>query len=467
MRDGSRLLSTIVGVLLLATALGAQVPESQNPWRESVPSGQASSKVIPLSLAEAIAQGLRSNLGLLLSDDASRVARGERWHALSRLLPTLETATTESQQEINLHALIGAHIPPALPAIAGPFHVFDARAYATAPLVNLSALRAEQAARQNVRSATYTYRQARDTVVLAVGNAYLMTVAAKARVAAARAEVRTAQALYELAADREHAGLSPEIDTLRAHVELKAQQESLLAAENEYETDKLTLARLIGLPDGQRYHLVTAAPYAPLETLNFQQAVGQAYLERGDYQAAQAAVRSAEAERRAVAAERYPTLSVHASADEIGLTLAGAHPTYAVAATVQIPVFQGGRVRGELQVAEARLRQRQQELSSLHDQIAYEIRTALLNLKTSASQVAVARSNIHLAHATLQQARDRFATGVADNIEVVEAQQAAAQADDAYISSLYQFNLSKLSLARAMGVAERDALKYLGVQNHD
>ncbi len=455
-----------LSVLLGGTVARAQqtsIDSRQNPFLGSVPSGKASPGTLRLTLEQAIERGLRSNLGLLLSSEETKVARGNRWQALSRLLPEVEGGVSGSQQEINLDTMVGPNtLPPTIPAIAGPFHVFDARAYVSAPLLNLSALEGEKAASRKTASASYTYRDARDTVVLAVGNAYLMAIAGKARVDTARAELNTAQALYQLARDREGAGLSPEIDTLRALVELKSRQENLLAAENDYATEKLNLARVIGLPNSQTFELATQVPYRPMPSQALEEALAQAYQHRSDYQAATAAVASAQAQLRAARAERYPTIGMNANWGDIGSPPSEAHQTYVIAGSLRIPIFQGRRVHGEVMAAEARLRQAQDQLANLKEQIDYDVRTALMNLKTNASQVAVAETNTTLAAQTLDQARDRFSSGVADNIEVVQAQQTVAQADETYIASLYRYNLSKLSLARAMGVAESDGLSYLG-----
>jgi outer membrane protein TolC len=459
------------GVLLCAAlAVRAQQPSGansfQNPFLGSVPSGRPSPGTLPLTLPEAIRSGLRTNLGLLLSREATQVARSNRVRALSRLLPLVEGGLSGAEQELNLKTMVGPKtLPPTIPSIAGPFDVFDARASVSVTVLNLSALEGERSAARTLASAGFSYQQARDTVVLAVGNAYLVAVASKAQARAAAAELRTAQALYQLAVDRERAGLSPEIDTLRALVELKTRQENLLAAENSHATDKLTLARAAGLPTGQAFALTSRFPYQPLRGQTLAGALANAYRHRGDYQAAAAALAAAAAQQRAAKAERLPSLTLNANWGEMGTDAADTHQTYAVAGTVRIPVFQGGRVRGDILAADARLRQAQDQLANLKGQIDYDVRTALLNLNTEASQVGVAQAGTTLAAQTLAQARDRFAAGVADNIEVVQAQQALAQAEDTYIASLYGYNLSKLALARAMGVAERDGLSFLGDQH--
>mgnify|MGYP001282619684 CR=1 FL=1 len=433
---------------------------AQNQFLGSVPTGKASSAVLNLSLRDAIDRGLKNNLGALLDSEDTREARGQRWQSLSDLLPHLTTSSYMERQQINL-AAFGFSGFPGIPTIVGPFSLFDARAYLNAPVLDLHALRDVRASSLKVRAAEYTYREARDLVVLAVGNAYLQVNADAAQVSATQAQVNTAQALYQQAADQLRAGVSPRIDMLRAQVELKSRQQQLLSAQNQLQTDKLRLARVIGLPNAQAFEVTDKTPYSPLEGITVNDALARAYAHRPDYKSAEASVQAAEQSRRAIVAERYPSVGFGANFGDIGLSLPNSHETFAIQGTLNIPVFQGGRIHGELLQADAALRQKKDQLADLKAQIDYQVRTALLNLKTAEDQVQVAKSNEDLAQQTLQQAQDRFKAGIVDNIEVVEAQESVASADQSYISSLYSHNLAKVSLAQAMGIAEQAAMQYL------
>jgi outer membrane protein TolC len=297
--------------------------------------------------------------------------------------------------------------------------------------------------------------------VLAVGYNYLLAIADDARIDTAQAQVKSAQALYDQADEQVKAGTSPAIDALRAQVELKTRQQQLIQARNNYAIQKLTLARVIGLAPGQQYELTDKSPYAPLERMTVEEAEQKAYASRSDYQAALAQVRAAEDSRRAATAEHYPTLS--ASAD---FGVAGAYDTlhtngvFDVRGTLNIPIFAGGKTHGDVLQAEAQLRQSRERLENLRAQIDSDIRTALLNLESSSEQVAVAKDNIDLAEQTLTQSRDRFAAGVTDTVEVVQAEEQVASAHENYISSLYDYNYAKISLARALGLAEEGVKEY-------
>jgi outer membrane protein TolC len=431
----------------------------QNPFTGSVPQGKATSEALPLSFKDAIDRGLRNNLGLLLQSDNTIAARGEKWKELSELLPNLTTATSENAAQTSLAAQ-GLRLP-GFPKVIGPYGFFDTRAYLTQTLFSLKALNRERGASYNEKAAQYTYKNARDVVVLAVGNAYLQALAGGARVETAQAQLQTAQALYDKAVDQQNAGVSPAIDTLRAKVELQTRQQQLIVARNDYAKQKLALARVIGLPPGQEFTLSDKAPYEPLASLGLEQSLEHAYASRSDYQAALQQVRAAEHFRKAATAEYFPSLDAGANYGDIGVTPGNSHGTFQVAGTLRIPIFQGGKVHSDVLQAEATLRQSQQQLENLRGQIDYDVRTALLDLAAAADQVEVARSSVDLADQTLVQARDRFAAGVTDNLEVVQAQETLAAANESYISSLYAHNLAKVALARAMGYAEEGVKQYL------
>jgi outer membrane protein TolC len=269
-------------------------------------------------------------------------------------------------------------------------------------------------------------------------------------VEASRSQVETSQALYDRAVDQQTAGTAAGIDVLRSQVELKQQQQRLLVQTNQFEKDKLALARVIGLPAGQPFTLAETVPFAALATITQEQALQTAAQQRPDVQSAQARVRAAEAAVQAARAERYPTAEV--TADYGVVTTPGeSHGTFTVAASAKIAVFDGGRIAGDIIQARSTLKQRQDELADLGGQIEYQVRTAFLDIRSAADQVAVALDNRDLANQTLIQARDRFAAGVSDTVEVVQAQEAVATANDTLISALFAHNVAKVALARALG----------------
>jgi outer membrane protein TolC len=433
-----------------------------------VPSGQATGTTLDLSLHDAFDRALKYNLGEIESSQNTRAAHAIRLRNLNALLPNLSARVSGTVQQLDLAAegLGGLKIPGVrLPAVVGPFGVEDARGYLSQEIFSWSDIKNWKSASESEKASQYTYKSDRNLVVYTTGNAYLLVIADMATVDSVRAQVKTAQTLVQNDVDLNQHGVIASIDLLRSKVEFQTQQQRLIAAENQVQIDKLTLARVIGLPKGQEYRLTDSVPYASLDGMTQEQALQQAMSTRPDYLSAKAQVQSAELARQAVAAENYPSLSTDTNYGEIGSPNFGsAHGTLGFAVTLNIPIYQGSRVRADKLQADSVLQQRKAELADLEGQIDDQVRTAFFNLKSSSELVSVAESNIDLANQTLAQAQDRFRAGVADNLEVVQAQESVATANQSYINSLYAFNLAKISLAQAMGVAEQSALQYLGAK---
>ncbi|MGB7283929.1 MAG: TolC family protein [Candidatus Acidiferrum sp.] len=441
---------------------GQPIPGTQgvSPFSGGVP-GKLVPGVLPLSLQDAISRGLKQNLGLLISSTDVRSARGQRWEQLSALLPHVTASPAVIASEVNLAqlgltSLLGHSIPPSL----GPFSYFDARVSVNQSFFNWQSINNTRAASQSLKSAQYNFKDARDLVVLAVGYTYLQAIADEARIETAEAQVKTAQAVFDQATDQVNAGTSPEIDGLRAKVELQTREQQLIQAKNNLAIQKLTVARVIGLAPGQEFELTDKSPYQPFEGIPLDEALKRAYATRSDYLAAMTDVRAAEYARKAAKAGYLPSLAFNADYGAGGNHASTATQVFDVRGTLSIPIFQGGSVHGDILQADAKLEESRERLDNLRAQIDADVRTALLNLQSSAEQVAVARSNIVLAEETLAQSRDRFTAGVTDTVEVVQSQETVASAHEQYISSLYSYNFAKISLARALGVAEEGVKEY-------
>jgi len=433
----------------------------ESPFLGGVPPGPPQPGVMALSIADAIRHGLQYNLGLLLSRQGTEAARGARYKALSHLLPDISAGTSETSEQINLKAL-GFPNFPGVPPIIGPFSVFDVRGYLDQPILDLKDLHNARAQSANVKAAQYTYQNARDLVVLVSANLYLQAVAGESRVDAAQAEVRTAQAVYDRALDMRKAGVVPGIDVLRSQVELQGQQQRLISLQNQFQTQKLVLARAIGLPVAQQFHLTDKVPYTPPPIITFDEALSRAFRSRADYQSALASLHAAESLKKGARSEALPSLKFHADYGDIGPAPGNSHGTYSVSANLKIPIFQGGKVRGDVLQADALLQQRESELKDLHNKIEYQVRKSLMDLQSSEDQVKVAQNTVLLAHQQMKEAQDRFAAGVVNSLEVVQSEQAVAMADENYISGLYSYNVAKASLARALGLAEEGFKQLIG-----
>jgi len=429
------------------------------PFLGSVPSGTATAEPIKLTVLDTINRALDHNLGVLLSDDAKGRAAGARWTALGAMLPDVVGRVTGSRQLIDL-AAYGFPLPAGIPEIVGPFNLLDVRAYGSMPVYDLHALNDLRAERHNVAAAAHSYKGARELVVLVSANGYLQALAASARAESARAQLQTAQALFNQATDLRQNGLAAGIEVLRAQVELDQERQRVTATQNEFEKAKLQLARIIGLPLGQAFTLESDLPDAPIPDLTLDSALEQAYRLRPDYLAAIEHVKAAEATRAAAVGDMSPSVHINADYGEL-VASTSSHITFAVVGAVNVPIFQGGK-RGKLMEADADLRSRRAEADDLKASIYYDVKTSFMDLQATGEQLQVATQARDVAQTALTQSRDRFAAGVTNNVEVVQAQEAVSRANEQYIDALYLYNVNKALLARNLGDAEQAVRRYLG-----
>ncbi len=429
-------------------------------YRGSIVTGKATAGVLPLSLDDAMERGLRANLGLVLQSSNQLSANGQRLEELQQLLPTVTAGASITVEQINL-AAYGLKIP-GFPSIVGPFQIEDFRSYLTQNLVDLQAFQNYLASKHNFQAAKLNAQDARDLVVLTVGNAYLLCIADQSRILAVQAELDSSKLSLDQATAAHEAGTSPRLDVLRAQVDYQNEEQSLIAAKNDLEKDKIALARVIGLPLDQKFDLSDSAPFAALDTPDPQTAFTQALKQRKDVAAAVEQKKGAEAGKKAAFDQQLPEVSANGNFGDLGTTVAHSHGTYTATGQVSVPVLQIAQTHGAEEVAAAQFDQASAKLSDQIQQVNADVRDSILDIQTAAKLVQATQSNVELAREALSEAQQRFKAGVADDLPVSQALATDRQAEDQYISALYQHNVAKLSLARALGVASTNYKDYLG-----
>jgi outer membrane protein TolC len=451
-------------VAVFAVLIGGATAKAQNTAvTGSVPSGLASDQVLQLTLRDAVNMALRYNLGAIESGANAQIARGQRLLALSNLLPQVSAGASETVQQLNLGTLgLSGLKLPGIPTIVGPFSYSSMDASVSQTLFSFESIQRFRAARTAEQAAQLSYQDILDVVTLTVGNAYLQIIEADSRIKAQEAQVLNARALYDRAVDQVQAGTAPRIDATRTEVQLHTEEYNLSIARNNFELTKLALGRAIGLPLGQQFELADTLPYSDITPLTVDDALNIAYKSRNDFRSALDSQKAAAQTLSAAKGERYPTVAVNGDYGDIGPTFGHSHGDFTFQAGIRIPLFTGGRIKGDITQAEAELRQRKAEAENTRGEIDQDVRTSLLNINAAKEQVEVAKQNVGLANESLARSKDRFTSGVTDSVEVVQAEQALASANDQYITSLYNHNFAKLSLARALGVARTNYQQYLG-----
>ena len=457
----TKTLSMFAAALLAAgTARAQSLPDV---FLKGVPSGSATQDTLTLTLSDAIARGLKNNLGALTEEQRVRGAEGTRWRALSDLLPHANFTVRDSEQKINLAAFGFTGLGfPGIPNVIGPFNVFDARVAVSAPLFDRAASETLRADTASLNAERATYRSARELVIVVVARLYLDAIADASRVTAARTQLATAQTLAQLAEDQRQAGLVAGIDVLRQNVLLESAKQRLITAENTLAKQKLALARAIGMPAGQKYDIADKGPDVPPVTLTLDAAVTEAMAGREDVKIADSRVEAARANRASAQAGRLPSVHLDADYGAIGATVSSAEPTFTVGALVRVPIFQGGATRGRIEQTDAELKQREAEAADVKAGVQYEVAAALLDITAADAGVTTAKSAEALAQRQLEQAQDRFRAGVSSSIELAQAQEALATAADNAIAATHARTLAALALGRSLGLVEERLPQILG-----
>lgn len=432
-------------------------------YQGSISSPQTTQGPYRLSLVEAVKRGLQFNLGVIALDVVSATVRAQRMQALSQVLPQITASAGETVEQTNL-ASVGFNTvfdklgsgANAIPAVIGPFQYVQAQGNFKWDALSLTNIRNVQAADAVAHAARLNEQDARELVVLAVGGSYLQVVAAAARIDAQRLQVKYAQATYDRARAQLSAGTNTRVDLTRSLVQLLSEKERLLSYQGDYEQKKLAFARLIGLPQNAEIIFTESLDSKNLPPVDEAEELRTALEHRPDLLAAEAQRDAARRILSGAREERLPSLSFNGYYGVSGVHPDNSHGNFMVQGTVNIPVFDGGRISGDIAQARATLQQRQAEYEDMKEKVEQDVRDALIQLRVAAGQVRLAESNRQYSRETLAQSQDRFEAGVTNTVEVVQAEQQEATAENDYISSLFAWNLARLSLARATGDAEAD-----------
>ena len=463
----------LCGPLAGAQTQSADLPPAPTPNIVKFPGGvmveQGTPGALPLSLDDAIARGEKRNLQMLLAVQNERGVRGQVLTAENSLLPSLTAKGNIEAQQINLaaegfkgSALAQFNLPPGAFSQIVKVNTASAQMSLNQQLFNVPAYYLFRSAQQALKAASFTTLNQEDSVILSVGTQYLLALADASQIANAQALEKADEVAYEQARASHEAGVGTNLDELRARVQLQTQQQALINDENAFAKDKIALNRLIGLPADQEITLTDTAPYGEFAQLPLEDAKKLAYERRKDLLSLQAQLEVAVKARKAVRAERLPVLSFDGYYGVLGEIGGLYHGVFTATGKVSVPIFQEGQLRGENEVADAQMIGLRHQIESLRLTIEQQIRSAMLDVQSSNYLVKVAKSNVDLATQELQDASDRFSAGVDDNLPVVQAQATLAAAQSTLVNTLYQYNQSKLQLARNTGVVESQYKVYLG-----
>jgi outer membrane protein len=429
----------------------AQGVNKQTPLPRNAPT-----QVLRLTLDQAVGLALKQNPTAQIAILQAAQSEQDKNIARADLLPQASANISDQAQKVNLLAQFGGKTPfPGFPATLGPYQIFSAGPSFGMPVFDLTLWRRYQAAQNTLNSSKANSLSTREQVILLVVSQYIGTLRAAANVEASQSRVSLAQALYDQAADLQKEGVGTGIDTLRANVELQNEKQRLIVAETDRETSQFALSRLLNLDPRQAIELGDSLSFFDTPQPEVEPSIGVALAERQEWKALESQIKAAEYQKKAAQDSRLPTLRFDGEFAYFGTSGNTTLPTRTYQASVNMPLFTGGRIHAEIVRADLEIKKLEQQKDDLRNQIALDVKTALLNLQSARNEVQVANLGVQLSKEEVDQARDRFKAGVANNIEVIQAQDSLARANDNQIAALYRFNQGRADLARSIGQMER------------
>jgi outer membrane protein len=455
-RKGSSIIFYVVFLSLMFGPTGVRAQTSANsPLPPNRPAD-----TLRLRLEQSVALALKQNPTQQIAVINAAESIQDKNVTRADLLPQANFLASESVNRVNVKAQFGG-LPlfPGIPGHIGPYELFSAGPSFGGSVFDFSLWRRYKASVSNVDAAKAQSLSTRESVILLVVSQYIGTLRAVANVEASRSRVELAQALYDQAADLQKEGVGTGIDTLRANVELQNEKQRLIEAENDRDSSLFGLSKLLNLDPRQKIELADSLSFFETPQPEVDSSIDQALSARQEWKALEADDKVAKYEKQSVQYQRLPSVRFDGYWDYFGTMPSNAIPTYQYTGSLNFPLITGGRIKAQVTKADLEIQKVEQQKADLRNQIALDVKTSLLNLRSARNEVQVADLGVKLAQDEVAQARDRFNAGVANNIEVISAQDSLSRANDNQILALYRFNQARADYARAIGQMEKTYAK--------
>ena len=421
---------------------------AQLSWAQDDTVSSEAPPELRLSMREAMQAAVDENPTVQLFRERITQAEEQADTQFGALLPNIQARASYARRRFFLGSFGGS------PTATSPLDFYEARVSLTQNIFSLSLIERWRAARTNVEVANLDSEIMKMDAMAIVGLAYLETLRAQKAVEARLADVRLNKQLLRLAMERKSAGMATSLDITRAKVQFENEKQRLLVARNEDNRAQLNLSRGIGLPFEVKLILTDKLTLTEVAPQTIRDALQVASENRVELKVQKKRERLAQLTLNSVTMERVPALTGSGDIGRIGNRLNETVTTDNLQLMLSIPIFDGGQLQGRISESRSLVLQESLRTRDIAYQVALEVQDAMLTLESTRQQVGVAQEGLRLALQELHLARQRFAVGVATNIEVTDAQTSVAQARDNLIEALFNFNASRVNLARAQGRLE-------------
>src|SRR5215471_9509166 len=377
----------LFGLLMSGSGVRAQQPAS-------LPGANPGGK-LKLTLDRAVGLALKQNPTAQIAVLQAAEAAQDKNTARAGLLPQADLQTYDAVRRSNIEAQLGINFP-GVPQHIGPINIFNAGPTFGMPVFDLNLWNRYRSAKSGANASRQNSLSTREQVILLVVSQYIGTLRAMATVEAASSRVELAQALYDQAADLQKEGVGTGIDTLRANVELQNEKQRLLEAENDRETSLYGLSRLLNLDPRQKIELADSLSFFETPQPEVQASIEEAMASRQEWKALASQIKAAENQKKAAQFSRLPSVRFDGEFAYVGNSGSTTLPTYTYEASVNLPLFTGGRIHAEVVSADLEIRKLEEQSADLRNQIALDVKTSLLNLDSARSEVQVANLGVQL-----------------------------------------------------------------------
>jgi outer membrane protein len=429
---------TLLVLILLASAANARAQDSVLSH--------------PLTLGDAARLGARQNAAAIQARYRAEQANARITQERSDLLPSVSGYVQENGRSFNT-ATFGIPFPGFDPRgeVVGPVNIFDVRGRISETFLDFGALQRVKSARTTARAFGATAANEAELSAQNAAQAYLRAQRADAQLSARQADSVLADSLLGIAREELRAGVGVALDVTRAQSQFATVRAQLIVAHNERDRARLDLLRALGQPLTANVSLADSLTMLGIRdtTIDEAGAIEAAMHARPDLRAADEQIRAAEQRITSIKAERLPSLSAFGDYGYIGdQKLLG---TYDWGVQVSIPIFDGMHREGRIEEARAMANEIDVRRRDLRQQVAIEVRGALLDLASARQEADAVREALRLAQQEVAQAQERFRAGVAGNADVITASLALNTARTQAVDALASYQGAKVALARAVG----------------
>src|SRR5258708_37214474 len=343
--------------IFFSLVVGPTLAHARGSNKQGALPGNQPTEALRLTLDQAVGLALKQNTTAQIA--IFEAAESEQDKNISRadLLPQVSAKISDEAEKVNLLAQFGGKTPfPGFPKTIGPYQVFAAGPSFGAPVLDLTLWRRYQAAQNTANSSKANSLSTREQVILLVVSQYIGTLRAVANVEASQSRVNLAQALYDQAADLQKEGVGTGIDTLRANVELQNEKQRLIEAETDRETSLFALSRLLNLDPRQAIELADSLSFFETPQPEVDPSIELALADRQEWKALESQIKAAGYQKKASQDSRLPSLRFDGDFSYFGSSGNTALPTYTYQASVNMPLFTGGREKRQNVCAPPRIK---------------------------------------------------------------------------------------------------------------